>query len=168
MGVASLLFHRTLSPKDTLQVHSYTLEKQQQPHTQLQVHSYAREHQPRHLQHKICTPSHTQVQSSSQAPNCERTEPEPETKIVLTKLMPNESKAQSVVEKDQKEDKPKMSATIETEVEVENPKVEPTSQSAPSPPQTQSTMLDKTEMDAPKNSKRKVWVFFLLLILVFY
>ncbi|XP_056913013.1 lysine-specific demethylase 4A [Takifugu flavidus] len=30
MGVASLLFHRTLSPKDALQVQSYTLEKQQQ------------------------------------------------------------------------------------------------------------------------------------------
>ncbi|CAG01941.1 unnamed protein product, partial [Tetraodon nigroviridis] len=39
MGVASLLFHRTLSPKDALQVQSYTLEKKQQPHTQLQVHS---------------------------------------------------------------------------------------------------------------------------------
>ncbi|CAB1436619.1 unnamed protein product [Pleuronectes platessa] len=61
MGVASLLFHRTLSPKDALQVHSYTLEKQRQPHTQLQVHSYAREHQPRHLQHKSYTQSHTQV-----------------------------------------------------------------------------------------------------------
>ncbi|XP_036939199.1 lysine-specific demethylase 4A isoform X2 [Acanthopagrus latus] len=155
MGVASLLFHRTLSPKDTLQVHSYTLEKQQQPHTQLQVHSYAREHQPRHLQHKTCTPSHTQVQSSSQAPNCERTEPEPETKIVLTKVMPNELKAQRVVEKDQKEDKPKMSAPVETEVEVKMPKVEPTSQSALSPPQTQPSMLGKTEMEAPKNSKRK-------------
>uniref|UniRef100_A0A672YTG1 [histone H3]-trimethyl-L-lysine(9) demethylase n=1 Tax=Sphaeramia orbicularis TaxID=375764 RepID=A0A672YTG1_9TELE len=40
MGVASLLFHRTLSPKDILQVHSYTLEKQQKPHAQLQVHNF--------------------------------------------------------------------------------------------------------------------------------
>ncbi|XP_073346708.1 lysine-specific demethylase 4A-like isoform X1 [Pagrus major] len=161
MGVASLLFHRTLSPKDTLQVHSYTLEKQQQPHTQLQVHSYAREHQPRHLQHKTYTPSHTQVQSSSQAPNCERTEPEPEpepepeTKIVLTKVAPKESEAQSVVEQDQKEEKPQMSAPVETEVEVETLEVEPTSQSAPSPTQTQPRALSKTEMEAPKNNKRK-------------
>uniref|UniRef100_H3D0F1 [histone H3]-trimethyl-L-lysine(9) demethylase n=1 Tax=Tetraodon nigroviridis TaxID=99883 RepID=H3D0F1_TETNG len=42
MGVASLLFHRTLSPKDALQVQSYTLEKKQQPHTQLQQENEAR------------------------------------------------------------------------------------------------------------------------------
>ncbi|XP_077413313.1 lysine-specific demethylase 4A isoform X1 [Vanacampus margaritifer] len=49
MGVASLLFHRTLTQKDILQVHNYPREKQQ-VHTMLQVHSYAREHQPHRLQ----------------------------------------------------------------------------------------------------------------------
>lgn len=156
MGVASLLFHRTLSPKDTLQVHSYTLEKQQQPHTQLQVHSYAREHQPRHLQHKICTPSHTQVHTSSpQAPSCERTKPQPEIKIVLTKVAQNESKAQSLVEQDQKEEKPKVSVPVETQVEVEKPEVEPISKSASSETQTHPA-TQKMEMEAPKNNKRKV------------
>ncbi|XP_027140849.1 lysine-specific demethylase 4A isoform X1 [Larimichthys crocea] len=155
MGVASLLFHRTLSPKDTLQVHSYTLEKQQQPHTQLQVHSYAREHQPRHLQHKICTPSHTQVHTSSpQAPSCERTKPQPEIKIVLTKVAQNESKAQSLVEQDQKEEKPKVSVPVETQVEVEKPEVEPISKSASSETQTHPA-TQKMEMEAPKNNKRK-------------
>ncbi|KAE8291101.1 Lysine-specific demethylase 4A [Larimichthys crocea] len=155
MGVASLLFHRTLSPKDTLQVHSYTLEKQQQPHTQLQVHSYAREHQPRHLQHKICTPSHTQVHTSSpQAPSCERTKPQPEIKIVLTKVAQNESKAQSLVEQEQKEEKPKVSVPVETQVEVEKPEVEPISKSASSETQTHPA-TQKMEMEAPKNNKRK-------------
>lgn len=156
MGVASLLFHRTLSPKDTLHVHSYTLEKQQQPHTQLQVHSYAREHQPRHLQNKTCTPSHTQVQSSSQAPRCERTEPQPESNIVSTKVAPNESEAQSLVEQDQKEEKPEMSEPVEPEAEVEKPEVEPISKSTSSQAETQSQELSKTEMEPSKNNKRKV------------
>ncbi|XP_052319431.1 lysine-specific demethylase 4A-like isoform X2 [Oncorhynchus keta] len=51
LGVASLLFHKTQSPKETMQVHSYARENQQLiHHTQLHVHSYAREHLPRHLQ----------------------------------------------------------------------------------------------------------------------
>ncbi|XP_035526704.1 lysine-specific demethylase 4A isoform X3 [Morone saxatilis] len=155
MGVASLLFHRTLSPKDTLQVHSYTLEKQQQPHTQLQVHSYAREHQPRHLQHKICTPSHMQVQSSTQAPSCERTEPQPESKMVLTNVALNESEAQSLVELEPKEEKPEITVPVEAQTEVEKPEVEPTSQSACSPTQTQPSESSTMELNAPKNNKRK-------------
>lgn len=161
MGVASLLFHRTLSPKDTLQVHSYTLEKQRHPHTQLQVHSYAREHQPRHLQHKTCTPSHTQVQASSQAPSCERTEPQPESKIILTKVALNESEAQSPVVQDQEEDKPKMSTSIETQAEVENPEVEPTSKFASFQTEPQPKDLSKAEIEAPKSNKRKVIVFYI-------
>ncbi|XP_051256579.1 lysine-specific demethylase 4A isoform X4 [Dicentrarchus labrax] len=156
MGVASLLFHRTLSPKDTLQVHSYTLEKQQQPHTQLQVHSYAREHQPRHLQHKICTPSHMQVQSSTQTPSCERTEPQPESKMVLTNLALNESEAQSLLEQEPKEEKPEITVPVEAHAEVEKPEVEPTSKSAFSPTQTQPSESSTMEMEAPKNNKRKV------------
>uniref|UniRef100_A0AAZ3NNK9 [histone H3]-trimethyl-L-lysine(9) demethylase n=1 Tax=Oncorhynchus tshawytscha TaxID=74940 RepID=A0AAZ3NNK9_ONCTS len=51
LGLASLLFHKTQSPKETMQVHSYARENQQPiHHTQLHVHSYAREHLPRHLQ----------------------------------------------------------------------------------------------------------------------
>lgn len=156
MGVASLLFHRTLSPKDTLQVHSYTLEKQQQPHTQLQVHSYAREHQPRHLQHKTSTPSHTQVQSLPQALSCERKEPQPETTIILTKAAVTESEAHSLVEQDQKEDKPEIATPVVTPIEVEKPEVEPTSTSTSSETQPQVTEMSPTEMEAPKNSKRKV------------
>lgn len=150
MGVASLLFHRTLSPKETLHVHSFTLEKQQQQHhhTQLQVHSYAREHQPRHLQHKTYTPSHTQVQSSPQAPSCERTEMQPETKIVLAEV--------AHVEQDQKEDKPKMTVPVEAQFEAEKPKVELTSKSASSVPPTQPKELSKTEMEGSKNNRRKV------------
>ncbi|XP_070700547.1 lysine-specific demethylase 4A-like isoform X5 [Pempheris klunzingeri] len=151
MGVASLLFHRTLSPKDALQVHSYTLEKQQQPHTQLQVHSYAREHQPRHLQHKTCTPSHTQVQSLPQAPSCERTEPQPESKITPTKVAPDESEAQSLVEQDQKEDQPQMSTPVEAQAELE-----PISKSASSPTQTQTQEWSKAEKEPPKTNKRKM------------
>lgn len=160
MGVASLLFHRTLSPKDTLQVHSYSLEKQQHPHTQLQVHSYAREHQPRHLQHKTFTPSHTQVQPPSQAPSCERTEPQPESKIILTKVAENESKAQNLVEHDPKEEKPEMSMPVVAQAEVEKPKVEPTCNPASSQTPAQPRQSSNTEMEAPKNNKRKVWGFF--------
>ncbi|XP_024129746.1 lysine-specific demethylase 4A isoform X2 [Oryzias melastigma] len=93
MGVASLLFHRTLSPKDTLQVHSYTLESQRRPPTQLQVHSYAREHQARHLQHKTCTPS--QVQQVSAPSSCEATEPRPEGAEMLTNVVKKEPDARS-------------------------------------------------------------------------
>ncbi|KAM8839787.1 lysine-specific demethylase 4A [Synchiropus picturatus] len=63
MGVASLLFHRTKSPKDAIQVQSYTSEKpltQHHPPLQLQVHSYAREHQPQNVQFKASSPSHLQ------------------------------------------------------------------------------------------------------------
>ncbi|KAI3375104.1 hypothetical protein L3Q82_021625, partial [Scortum barcoo] len=155
MGVASLLFHRTLSPKDTLQVHSYSLEKQQQPHTQLQVHSYAREHQPRHLQHKTFTPLHIQVQSSSQAPSCERTELQPESMFTLTKVTENESEKQSVVKQGPKEDRPKMSKPVEAQAEVEEPKIEPTCKPASCQTQTQPSQSVNTETDTPKNNKRK-------------
>ncbi|XP_031137014.1 lysine-specific demethylase 4A-like isoform X1 [Sander lucioperca] len=155
MGVASLLFHRTLSPKDTLQVHSYTLERQQQPRTQLQVHSYAREHQPRHLQHKTCPPSRTQVQSSPQASSCERTEPQPQSKIILTKAATIKSEAPSLAEQDQKMDKPEMSTPVEAQAEVQKPEVKPTSASASSQTQTQPKEMSKTQMEAPKNNKRK-------------
>ncbi|XP_041804817.1 lysine-specific demethylase 4A-like isoform X4 [Chelmon rostratus] len=149
MGVASLLFHRTLSPKDTLQVHNYTLEKQQQPHTQLQVHSYAREHQPRHLQHKTCTPLRMPVQSLPQTPGSERTEPLPETKTVLTKVV-------CVVEQDQKKDRPEMPLPVEAQVEVEKPEVESTSKSVSSRTQTQLRESINMEVEAPKNNRRKV------------
>uniref|UniRef100_A0A4W5N3N7 [histone H3]-trimethyl-L-lysine(9) demethylase n=1 Tax=Hucho hucho TaxID=62062 RepID=A0A4W5N3N7_9TELE len=62
LGVASLLFHKTQSPKEALQVHSYARENQQQiHHTHLHVHSYAREHLPRHLQ------PHLQLKAKPQA-----------------------------------------------------------------------------------------------------
>ncbi|XP_030016132.1 lysine-specific demethylase 4A isoform X2 [Sphaeramia orbicularis] len=144
MGVASLLFHRTLSPKDILQVHSYTLEKQQKPHAQLQVHSYAREHQPRHLQHKSCTVSHTQVQSLSPAPRCEILEPQ--TKII-TSVALSESEAPSPVEQDHEDSNPTVSVSADAQDEEVKPESEPTDRS-PSP-QT------PTQMEVLKNNKRK-------------
>uniref|UniRef100_A0A3Q1J9B3 [histone H3]-trimethyl-L-lysine(9) demethylase n=1 Tax=Anabas testudineus TaxID=64144 RepID=A0A3Q1J9B3_ANATE len=143
--------------RPTPEARDYTLEKQRQPHTQLQVHSYAREHQPRHLQPpKTCTVSNTQTQSPSQTPSCEKTEPQPESKIILTKAATNESQAKSPVVQDQEEDKPKMSAPVEAQAEVEQLEVETNTESAssPSPPQTQSPLeLDNIEMEAPKNNK---------------
>lgn len=159
MGVASLLFHRTLSPKDALQVHSYNLEKQQ-PHTQLQVHSYAREHQPRHLHNKTCAPSYMHVQSLCQAPNFEKVELQPETKNVLTQIVLSESEAQSPSEPHEKEEEPKMSVPVEPKVEVEMPEVEPASECSSSQTQTQPRELSEMEMEVPKNNKRKVWGFF--------
>lgn len=155
MGVASLLFHRTLSPKDALQVHSYTLEKQQQPHTQLQVHSYAREHQPRLVQHKTC--SHTEVQSSSPTPSCEKMEPQPESKIILTNVVNSHLEAQNPVLQDQDENKLKILMPVRGPVEVNLPEAEPASKSSPPSTQTQVQDINKSEMDAPKN-KRKVCV----------
>ncbi|XP_054482589.1 lysine-specific demethylase 4A-like isoform X2 [Anoplopoma fimbria] len=157
MGVASLLFHRTLSPKETLQVQSYTIEKQQrqqqkqkqqqqqQSQTQLQVHSYARAHQARHLQHKTCTLSHTQVQSS----------PQPESKIILTNAALNQSEAESLVEQGQKEDKPEISMPAEAPAEVKEPEVDSTCNSAAAWPQIHPTETSKTVREAPKNNKRK-------------
>lgn len=161
MGVASLLFHRTLSPKDTLQVRSYTLEKHQQPHTQLQVHSYAREHQPRHLQLKACTLPHTQVQSLPQAQCCETKEMQPESKNIFTKVALTESEIQSPVEKNQKEDKPKISMCFEAQAEGEKSEDEHTSRSTSPVTQTEPRELSKTETESPKNSKRKVCFYFL-------
>ncbi|XP_068196503.1 lysine-specific demethylase 4A-like [Antennarius striatus] len=151
MGVASLLFHRTLSPKDTLQVHNYTLEKRQHSHSQLHVHSYAREHQPRHLQQKTCTPTDAQVQSLSLAKSYERTEPQPETKIVSTSIAQNESKR--LVEQYQMEDKPKNKP--EPQLDMEKSGNEQTNVSACFHTQTQPRQSSKVEMDPPKINKRK-------------
>ncbi|XP_034558558.1 lysine-specific demethylase 4A isoform X4 [Notolabrus celidotus] len=156
MGVASLLFHRTLSPKDALQVHSYTLEKQQQPHTQLQVHSYAREHQPRHLQHKTCTPSQAQLQTTFKAPSVEIKAPQPETKDVIAKGALNGSEARGCVEQDQKEEKPKTPRPAVDKVVEEKPQDEPISKTTSSPTQTQHEEMSKAETEPAKNSKRKV------------
>ncbi|XP_072219132.1 lysine-specific demethylase 4A isoform X2 [Leuresthes tenuis] len=151
MGVASLLFHRTLSPKDALQVHSYTLEKQ--PHTQLQVHSYAREHQPRQFQHKTCT--NTQVQSASQDPGCEKTESQPESKITLTEVVQDESEGQTPAVQDQEEAEPKVSIPVEVPAEVEMPEVDPTSKSALRQTQMQFQEGNNEEMEAPNANKPK-------------
>lgn len=152
MGVASLLFHRTLSPKDALQVQSYTLEKkQQQPHTQLQVHSYAREHQPRHLPSKSSpAAAHAPGQSSSHAAGCEA---QLEKKHVLTTVVLQEFQPCALLEQHNNEAKPQISKPAEPQVEVETPAVE--CPSASSQTQTQTSKLSKIEQDAFKN-KRKV------------
>nr|XP_054593227.1 lysine-specific demethylase 4A isoform X2 [Nothobranchius furzeri] len=146
MGVASLLFHRTLSPKETLQVHSHTLEKQRQPPTQLQVHSYAREHQPRPPQSK--TPSPTQLQPSSQAANCEKTQPQPESQYVLTKTAHH-------LEMHDTADKRETSVPREGRTEVQMSEVEPAV--APPPPQTQTQLhhSSRVRMEASTASRRK-------------
>ncbi|XP_040026633.2 lysine-specific demethylase 4A isoform X1 [Gasterosteus aculeatus] len=148
MGVASLLFHKTLSSKDALQVQSYTMEKQQQQqhsHTQLQVHSYAREHQPRQLQHKSCTSSHAQVQPS----------PQTESKTNLAIEAPYDSQAEGLVEPGRKEDKPKATSPAEAQAEVRKPEVEPTSNSAAVWTEKHLEETSKTVMDTSKNSKQK-------------
>ncbi|XP_061549586.1 lysine-specific demethylase 4A isoform X1 [Phycodurus eques] len=91
MGVASLLFHRTLTQKDILHVHSYPREKMQ-THTMLQVHSYAREQQPCHL------PLGGATVSPSQSPASGNTESRLESRISLTKVVP--SQTEHSVEKD--------------------------------------------------------------------
>lgn len=157
MGVASLLFHRTLTPKDTLQVQSYTLEnQQQQPHTQLQVHSYAREHQPRHLQSKPSPMSHAQIQASTQALSCGRTETQSEKKSALTTGVPNGYDVQDLEEQHEREDKPEVS------VPAKMAEAEPADQCSSSQTQTQPIKLDKMETEAPKN-KQKVCVISLFL-----
>lgn len=152
MGVASLLFHRTVSPKDALQIQSYTLDKKQQqqqlPHTQLQVHSYAREHQPRHLLSKpSAAVAHTLVQSSSQAASCETPS---ENKGVLSTAVLDAYQPHGLAEH-KSEAKPKISKPVESQVEAEMPAVEPKCQSSSSQTQTQTTTLSKTELDASKN-----------------
>ncbi|XP_059915621.1 lysine-specific demethylase 4A-like isoform X1 [Gadus macrocephalus] len=86
MGVASLLFHKTLSTKDALQVHGCSLEQQPPPrpplpsqpaHMQIQVHSYAKEHKPRHLQGKVQTPGQSPP-AEGRASRLEEVKEEPE------------------------------------------------------------------------------------------
>ncbi|XP_029971918.1 lysine-specific demethylase 4A isoform X2 [Salarias fasciatus] len=149
MGVASLLFHK-MTPKDTLQVHNYSAEQQQQQqaHTQLQVHSYAREHQPRHLQHRACTPSHTQAQVSPLAAGCERLAPQQIAIIIQTKGVEDEPAAQSP-EVQYQEVKP---SDCQARVEVSQP--EPTISSVPTKIEQ---LRDHRQEDtgAPKTNKRK-------------
>lgn len=163
MGVASLLFHRTLSPKDALQVQSYTLEKKQQPHTQLQVHSYAREHQPRHLPSKPGpAAAHTPGQSTSQAVGCAT---QSENKNVLTTVVPEESQPCAPLEQHRNETKPKISKPVEPQVEVAMPAVEANCQSSSSQIQTQTTKLNKIDLDASTNNQK---VCFMTLIYFFF
>ncbi|XP_054622896.1 lysine-specific demethylase 4A-like isoform X2 [Dunckerocampus dactyliophorus] len=118
MGVASLLFHRTVTQKDILQVHSYPREKQQLP-TQLQVHSYAKEHQPRLLQLGGTTQSHLQVRSSSQSSGSGNMEPRPEFRMFFT------SGTERSVEKDKDENKPGVSVTVDVQDAVVKASDEP-------------------------------------------
>lgn len=97
-----------------------------------------------------------QVQSLCQAPSCEKMEPQQETKTVLTQIALNESDAQSPTEHHEKEEEPKMSVPVEPQVEVDMPQVEPNSECSSSQTQTQPSEL--SEMEAPKNNKRKVCV----------
>lgn len=152
MGVASLLFHRTLSPKDILQVQSYSQETQRQPTTQLHVHSYAREHQARHLQHKTLTP----VPSSSQVPHCEQMKARPQFEITMTKVAQNEQEAQNIVVTEKEEHEPKRSVPVEALAEVKKPQVEPISKPASPLVHTQPQDVNKVETEAPKSNKRKV------------
>lgn len=154
MGVASLLFHKTLSSKDTLQVHSYTLEKKREPHTRLQVHSYAREHQPRHVQNKM-TPK-TQVHSSSQKICCEKTKPE--SPVILSEIIHHGKGVHSPVLQDEEENKPRVLMPIEGLMEIKVPAVELTSKSCNSQTQTLQD-INRLTVVTPKTNKQKVCVF---------
>ncbi|XP_034038547.1 lysine-specific demethylase 4A-like [Thalassophryne amazonica] len=154
MGVASLLFHRTLSPKDPLQVQSYTVEKQQQQHhhhTQLQVHSYAREHQPRHLQLKNNTPFHAPAQPFLQASSCERLDQQPESNRVHSNVVQNKSEVHSPVEHQQLEDQPMLS---EARAEVRKPDLESTSRNVFSQSETQPRQLSTMAAEPLKNKRK--------------
>ncbi|XP_061775815.1 lysine-specific demethylase 4A isoform X2 [Nerophis ophidion] len=120
MGVASLLFHRTLTQNDILKVHTYPREKQQLP-TQLQVHSYAKEHQPPLLVIGGTMPSHTQVQSASQSPGSGNIEPRLEPTVFLTSV------TERSVENDQDANKHSVSVTVAVQDAVVKAKDEPTS-----------------------------------------
>lgn len=155
MGVASLLFHRTLCPKDALQVHSYAVERQQQhqlPHTQLLVHSYAREHQPRHLHHKACTLSYVQVQPSSPEPSCDETESPPEAKHAVTDVKLTAAEA-LIPAKQPVEEKPELPEPAESQAEIKMPEIEAPRVCSSSQCPTQDRQPSVTE--SPKN-KRKV------------
>ncbi|KAK6302447.1 hypothetical protein J4Q44_G00268020 [Coregonus suidteri] len=97
LGVASLLFHKTQSPKEALQVHSYARENQQPiHHTQLHVHSYAREHLPRHLQNHLQLKAHPQLQVKAE---------QQESQVPSTKDEQIQAKAQSPSKGEQVETK---------------------------------------------------------------
>nr|XP_061797327.1 lysine-specific demethylase 4A-like [Nerophis lumbriciformis] len=120
MGVASLLFHRTVTQNDILKVHTYPREKQQLP-TQLQVHSYAKEHQPPLLVIGGTVPSHTQVQSASQSPCSGSIEPRLESTVFLTSV------TERSVENDQDANKHSVSVTVAVQDAVVKAKDEPNS-----------------------------------------
>ncbi|TNM97868.1 hypothetical protein fugu_014114 [Takifugu bimaculatus] len=158
MGVASLLFHRTLSPKDALQVQSYTLEKQQQqqqqpaPHTQLQVHSYAREHQPRQLPSRpSAAAAHALPLTTSQAASGETPS---EDKHALSTVVLNESRPRPLMEQHKHEATPEISRPVESQVKVETPAVQTTCQSSSSQTPTHATKLSNPEQDAPRNKRK--------------
>ncbi|XP_032421703.1 lysine-specific demethylase 4A isoform X1 [Xiphophorus hellerii] len=147
MGVASLLFHRTLSSKDTLLVQSYTSEKQQDHHKQLQIHSYAKEQQPRRLQSKACTL--TQVQALPIALGQELAQLQPGTSVLQIQEKLNESQAHQ----NQNNDKPEKIQFIQDPARMENAKTE--ARSPPPQSQTQLHDLSKVKMEASRAKKRK-------------
>lgn len=162
MGVASLLFHRTLCPKDALQVHSYAVgrqqQQQQQPHTQLLVHSYAREHQPRHLHHKTSTPLYVRVQPSSPEPSSDKTHSPPEVKHALA----DAKVAEAVTpEKQPLEEKLELPEPAESQAEKKTPEVK--APTVCSPVQSPTQERQASAVESPKN-KRKVC----FLPLIFY
>lgn len=150
MGVASLLFHRTLSSKDTLLVQSYTSEKQQDHHKQLQIHSYAKEQQPRRLQSKACTL--TQVQALPMALGQELAQLQPGTSVLQIQEKLNESQAHQ----NQNNDKPEKIQFIQDPARMEKAKAE--ARSPPPQSQTQLHDLSKVKMEASRVKKRKVCV----------
>ncbi|KAK7944543.1 hypothetical protein WMY93_000271 [Mugilogobius chulae] len=100
MGVASLLFHRPLSPKDILQVHNYTQDAQRRPPAQLQVHSYAREHQhhPRPPQIRVVSQSQATVKEVSNEENLSKAKmgtEEEEVEVRVKAEEENESRTSS-------------------------------------------------------------------------
>lgn len=153
MGVASLLFHRTLCPKDALQVHSYAVgrqqQQQQQPHTQLLVHSYAREHQPRHLHHKTCTSSYVQVQPSSPEPSCDKALLLPEAKHALVDVKGAEA---VIPEKQPVEENLKLPEPAESQTEMKTPEVEAPIVCSLVQSPTQDRQASAAE--SPKNKKK--------------
>lgn len=85
--------------------------------------------------------------------------PKAEPKTILTKVAQNEPEAHKPVVQDKVESKPQMSIPVEDQAETKKAEVKSTVKSVPSQSETQPQDLMKVNMEASKNSKRKVSVF---------
>ncbi|KAJ3594444.1 hypothetical protein NHX12_003751 [Muraenolepis orangiensis] len=107
MGVASLLFHKTLSTKDVLQIH---------------VHSYAKEHKPRHLHSKARPLSQTHSAGLPSRPEeDDEEEPKPRVQVIKVEQMPWQQQSQVSSEGRRTE----LQSEVSTSREARRPELQP-------------------------------------------